>query len=418
MNRRMTQGPNGTRPHGGRRAIRRLAAGLALLSTGFAPAPRAVPAAAPMPWDTNALFRAPAWSPTAVARAPGVRAIFYDGVAWSGRATRVFAWLGLPATTPGTKVPAMVLVHGGGGKAFREWAEMWAARGYAAIAMDLAGCGPDEKRLPDGGPDQGHEQKFGDIAKGIQEAWPYYAVAAVIRAHSLLRSMPEVDADLTGITGISWGGYLTCIAAGIDPRFKVAVPVYGCGFLREDERWARMMSRLSESDRQIWHETFDPSQYLPGCVVPTLWLNGTNDLAFALDIYQKSYRLVRGPRTLCVTVGMLHSHPHGWAPKEIGIFVDSVLRDGKPLARFEKISRNSRQVRASIQVAVPLQAATLYYTTDGGAWKDRKWQNVPAAIEGSTVTAELPVDKNIIWFLTATDERGATVSSEHEIIHP
>ena len=44
-------------------------------------------------------------------------------------------------------LPAMVLVHGGGGKAFREWAELWAERGYVALAMDLAGHGPDGKRL-------------------------------------------------------------------------------------------------------------------------------------------------------------------------------------------------------------------------------------------------------------------------------
>ena len=36
-----------------------------------------------------------------------------------------------------------LLVHGGEGTAFREWAELWAKRGYAAIAMDLAGCGRD-----------------------------------------------------------------------------------------------------------------------------------------------------------------------------------------------------------------------------------------------------------------------------------
>jgi len=29
------------------------------------------------------------------------------------------------------------------------------------------------------------------------------------------------------VTGISWGGYLTCIVAGIDDRLKAAVPVYG-----------------------------------------------------------------------------------------------------------------------------------------------------------------------------------------------
>ena len=48
----------------------------------------------------------------------------------------MFAWCGLPAAAAGTKSPAMVLVHGGGGTAFEHWVRLWNDRGYAAIAMD------------------------------------------------------------------------------------------------------------------------------------------------------------------------------------------------------------------------------------------------------------------------------------------
>ncbi len=366
------------------------------------------------PWNMRELSKAPKfeWADTT----GPVKSLYYENEPYQGHATRVFAYYAAPAGR--RNVPGMVLVHGGGGKAFAEWVELWANRGYAAIAMDLAGCGPDGQRLPDGGPDQGHDQKFDDLAKGIRESWPYHAVAAVVRAHSLLRAMPEVDSHRTGITGISWGGYLTCICAGLDPRYKVAVPVYGCGFYREDARWARLLSRLSETDRRRWHENFDPSQYLPACRVPTLWLNGTNDLAFPLPIYQKSYHLVRGPRTLCVTVGMKHSHPQGWAPKEIGLFVDSVLQAGQPLPHFASVDRNNRAARASYKTVVPIEQAALHCTTDGGDWKERNWQTVPAKLEPNCVTAQLPTDKGIVWFLTITDTRGATVSTEHEVINP
>ena len=365
------------------------------------------------PWDMRELSKAPAfeWAD----RTGPVRSLFYAGEPYQGHPTRVFAYYGVPEGVKG-KVPGMVLVHGGGGKAFKEWIEIWAKRGYAAIAMDLAGCGPDDKRLPDGGPDQGRKEKFDAIAKGIKKAWPYHAVAAVIRAHSLLLSMPEVDPQRTGITGISWGGSMTCIAVGLDQRFRVAVPVYGCGLYRDDERRARFMSRMSEHDCQLWLDNFATIKYLPNCTIPMLWVNGTNDVAGTLDFYQKGYRRVRGPRTLCVTVGMLHSHPHGWAPKEIGIFVDSMLRNGQPLARFEKIERQGRQVTATLQASVPVKQAALHYTTDTGDWKQRKWQSVPAKIEGNRITAELPTDKGIAWFLTATDDRDATVSTEHEVI--
>ena len=70
-----------------------------------------------------------------------------------------------------------------------------------------------------------------------QRLWTYHAVAAVIRGHSLLLAQKEVDPQRIGLTGISWGGYLTCIVAGLDDRLKVAVPVYGCGFLHENSCW-------------------------------------------------------------------------------------------------------------------------------------------------------------------------------------
>ena len=71
-------------------------------------------------------------------------------------------------------------------------------------------------------------------AGGIRNVWSYHAVANVIRAVSLIRSFKAVDPSRVGITGISWGGYLTCIVAGLDERLAVAVPVYGCGFLHEN----------------------------------------------------------------------------------------------------------------------------------------------------------------------------------------
>ena len=53
-----------------------------------------------------------------------LRPIFFESVPWRGRPTRVFAWVGVPETAAGAKVPGVVLVHGGGGTAFKEWVEI------------------------------------------------------------------------------------------------------------------------------------------------------------------------------------------------------------------------------------------------------------------------------------------------------
>ena len=53
-------------------------------------------------------------------------------------------------------------------------------------------------------------------------------------------------------TGISWGGYLTCIVAGLDNRFKAAVPVYGCGFLHENSAWLNEFEKMSAANKAKW----------------------------------------------------------------------------------------------------------------------------------------------------------------------
>jgi cephalosporin-C deacetylase-like acetyl esterase len=55
-----------------------------------------------------------------------VHAIFYEALPWNGKPTRVFAWIGLPAKRVG-KVPGIVVVHGGGGTAYKEWVQKWNA---------------------------------------------------------------------------------------------------------------------------------------------------------------------------------------------------------------------------------------------------------------------------------------------------
>ena len=191
-----------------------------------------------IPWNTEALKKAPKFD--WVRQKGKVHALMYAGEKYRGNETRVFAYYASPKTlgqNVDNNVPGIVLVHGGGGTAFANWAMLWAKRGYAAIAMDLAGCGEERKRLSDGGPNQSHTEKFSAIDEPLENQWAYHAVANVVRGHSLLRSLDGVDADRTALIGISWGGYLTCIVAGLDDRFKVAMPVYGCGFLRENSVW-------------------------------------------------------------------------------------------------------------------------------------------------------------------------------------
>jgi len=379
---------------------------------------------ATMPWDLEALSLPPSFE--WVDEQSPVRSLFYAGEPYGGEATRVFAYYATPGTLAGDlsldkNLPAVVLLHGGGGTAFQEWAELWAKRGYAAIAMDLAGHRPVEgknphdgrnrTRLDDGGPNQGDGEKFGSIDKPAEEQWPYHAVANAIRAHSLIRSFPGVDPQRTAVTGISWGGYLTCIVSGVDNRFKVAVPVYGCGFLQENSAWVPRMAKMEPKQRDRWVQLWDPSQYLPAVSMPILFVNGTNDFAYPLDSYMKSFDAVPSPKQLRVTVNMPHGHPPGWAPQEIGMFVDQYLLGADPLPTLGMLMVKDGQATLCLNGPAKITKAELHYTTDTSEFNKRKWESNPAKIEGQQIVSAAAPENATAWFFTVQDERGAVVSS-------
>jgi dienelactone hydrolase len=367
------------------------------------------------PWDLAALSEPPAyeWSQ----REGPVWSLRYEGQLYKDKPTRVFAYYASPATLKKEPAkerafPAVVLVHGGGGTAFAEWAQLWAARGYAAIAMDLAGCGPGRKRLDDGGPGQSDEEKFGAIDGPPEDQWTYHAVANVISAHSLMRSFSEVDANRTAVTGISWGGYLTCIVAGLDNRFKAAVPVYGCGSLHENSAWLGRFAKMTPPQRDKWVRLWDPSMYVGSAKMPVFFVNGTNDFAYPLDSYSRTYRLVKGRRNFRITVNMPHSHQHGWAPQEIGLFVDQYAKGGVPLATVTRPRLTNGQVRAVVKSKTALEFANLHYTTGTAPINKLDWESIPARFEGGRIIWPAPPSDARIWFLTVCDSRGAIVSSE------
>ena len=365
-------------------------------------------------------LRPPQTHPAPGFEADGVRALFYDGVPWQGKPTRVFAWYGAPKTEPGRKVPAMVLVHGGGGTAFAEWVRLWNSRGYAAIAMDTCGQVPEGsygnwKRHDHAGPPGWGGFELAD--QPPQEQWPYHAVSAVILGHSLLRSFPEVDPDRVGLTGISWGGYLTCIAAGLDERFRFAAPVYGCGFLGDNSAWLGDFKKAGPEKAGRWLGLWDPAVYLPAAKMPMLWVTGTNDFAYPMDSLQKSYRLPPGPRTLCVTVRMPHGHGGpGEKPEEIRALADALLRDGKLLAKVTGQGRDGGGgLWATYEADVPVARAELVFTKDGGEWQKRNWETAPAQVDAAArkVTAR-PPPGTTVCYLNLIDGRGLVVSTEHD----
>jgi len=384
------------------------------------------------PWDLQRLGQPPKyrWLDD---KSP-VRTLLFRGESYQGNPTDVFAYYATPGTLAGNptmdkNLPALVLLHGGGDRASREWVTFWAQKGYAAISMDLAGCGPNTKgeydklfkpeRLLRGGPGQDGTRKFLDIDEAISDQWSYHAVANAILAHSLIRTLPGIDSDRTAVAGISWGGYLTCIVAGVDPRFKAAMPFYGCGFVSENSVWKEqgIFDKLTGEQTMRWNSLWDPSIYAPKIKIPIFCVTGANDFAYPMESFSKTYALPQGERRFRITPDMGHGGQFLTSTPEAVVFMDSILRGGKPLPSVKNPLIDSSGATAEVS-GDEIASAQFHYTTAEGPNKSRTWVAVNAEVKGQQLIAPAPPADMKCGYFTITTANKITVSSEPVVKGP
>lgn len=355
----------------------------------------------------------------------GLRAIFFDGLPYQGKPTRVFAWIGMPSAESAKqgdgKFPGIVLVHGGGGSAFKEWVQKWNEHGFAAISIAVEGqtdqraegtrswtshawAGPRRNGI------------YGDSEQPLVDQWMYHAVADTVLANSLLRSLPNVAAEKVGVMGISWGGVIASTVIGIDQRFAFAIPTYGCGNLSAAANQYGQALGNNELYKQVW----DPMVRLERATMPTLWLSWPGDQHFPLDKQAACYRAMTGDTMVSLIPGMRHGHGAGWRPPDSYAFAEGIVREGSPWCYKSESNLRDHHAVASFVSSRILEDAVLVSTTDIGITGSREWTESPAELtrQGDTwqATAALPAGTTA-WFVNVRSA-GLTASSEYTSIDP
>lgn len=328
-------------------------------------------------------------------------AIYFDALDWKGEPTKVFAWLGLPENRE-DKVPGVVLVHGGGGTAFKEWVKLWTDRGYAAISIAVEGQ-TDRK---DGDAWISHEWAgpkrsgiYGDLAEPLKDQWMYHAVADTVFANSLLRSLPEVDAEKVGVMGISWGGVITSTVIGIDDRFAFAIPTYGCGDLSTaGNQYGRSLGK-----KKLYKRVWDPILRMEKAQMPTLWYSWPGDDHFPLDLQASCYAAQPGQQMVSLVPKMGHGHGSAWARPESYAFADSVVQKSEPWCVQKSAALKGDDYEVVFRSNKKLGSAELVSTTDSGVTGSRTWVQTPLSkpvVKGRNwkVTAQIPAGSTA-WFI-------------------
>jgi hypothetical protein len=263
-----------------------------------------------------------------------IRPIYFEGLAYQGKCTLVFAWLSTPtpdtdngvgvgsAPTGGRLAPGTVLLHGGGGTAASLWVEAWADKGFASIAMGLEGqtCAYEEGEKWDEGsseqpswrstpfPGPHRNIAYGDWQEPLWDQWMFHAVSISLLANTLLRGQPLVNENHVGVAGVSWGGVIVTTLLPLDSRFAFAIVGYGTASLAENGTEAGIGKEIARTGhgnlterREFYDNVWDARPHLNKVKTPTLWISSPTDAHFSLRAQAATY-----------TSLAQHHHAHVW----------------------------------------------------------------------------------------------------------
>jgi len=192
---------------------------------------------------------------------------------------KIDGWLMRPATAKeGESVPAVLDIHGGPksvfGYSFMFEHHYFSSRGYAVIYFNPRGSDGYSEEFADIRGAYG-ERDFQDIMEGLDY---------------VLSKFPSIDANRIGVTGLSYGGFMTNWIITHSDRFKAAVAQNGIsnwtamfgttdiGFYFSPDQigkepWSNPQGYLSKS----------PLTYAPNVTTPTMFIHSAQDYRCWID---------------------------------------------------------------------------------------------------------------------------------------
>jgi Dipeptidyl aminopeptidases/acylaminoacyl-peptidases len=218
-----------------------------------------------------------------------------------GGGKTVPALLTIPGSkSDGTKHPCVLLLHGLGGRKedMLLLGVALARRGYASVAIDIAGHGQREKI---GG------KPVSDLAlPGMREV-AGQTVVDLRRAVDYLSTRPDIDASRLGYVGVSLGGIIGGVFVASEPRLKGGV-LWAAGgdwgklITTSQHAFAKKYREQGETDaakiEAVMGEV-DPIRYISLVAPrPLLFLNGTEDTIVPKSCTESLYAAAKDPKAI------------------------------------------------------------------------------------------------------------------------
>ncbi|HZE68054.1 MAG TPA: S9 family peptidase [Pyrinomonadaceae bacterium] len=187
--------------------------------------------------------------------------------------TPIQAWIIKPTGfREDQRYPMILSVHGGPhgmfGWGFNQAFQVYAARGYAVLYINPRGSSGYGQKFSDGTLNEWGGGDYRDLMRGVDEA---------------LRKYSWIDSGRLGVTGGSYGGFMTNWIITQTPRFKAAVAVASVSnlisfystSLYQDLVHAEFGGFPWDNYDLLWQ--WSPLRYIKQAETPTLFIHGEQD---------------------------------------------------------------------------------------------------------------------------------------------
>jgi acylaminoacyl-peptidase len=193
-----------------------------------------------------------------------------------------------PNRPPGRKYPLIVSVHGGPNGMFEdEWSlrmQVLAASGWAVLLTNPRGS-------------SGYGEAF---QRGVDREWGGKAYEDIqLGVDAALARYPWLNAERLGITGWSYGGFMTDWTVGQTNRFRAAVSVSGISnFLSVEGTRDGYYGHTRDFGGDLWqaHDLYwrySPVRNAGSVKTPTLLLHGSADQRVPLEQSEQFFRALQ-----------------------------------------------------------------------------------------------------------------------------
>ena len=354
--------------------------------------------------------------------------------------TKAYAVMAYPKKSG--KYPGRLVLHGGGLNAdsMFDSVKSYALNGYVAIAPDLPGIvseeyAKDSKCEGDWTVDYDYLGCMfkADIVKDVKKSTLYYAIVTALKTFHLLQDNEMVDSNSIGVSGISWGGYMTTMLCGIlGNQIKAAYAYYGTGHYNNGYFWTNGnygYNAMDEKTEQMWISNYDAGSVAKYITCPFFEAAATNDDYFSPEMTQKTLGDMHGEINLLYSPNTKHAiktlgtigFASGSSEEEWFAYYLKNIGKEMPKLSFDDIKTDKNNYLITFKVpenSLKINLEAYYSFTDEGKWQDRDWKAVEGrymTLKNDILQLKMPIkeiNKDIDLFVSFTNnEKTFTVST-------